>query len=107
MKRAVSVLLAALPMLATPTAGARSWWGIPWFAYAAAACLLIAAVLFKGMIPVGGGTMADQSAYFATVVDARTFENNVSASTVYNSRDNVTVLWLDGLDYLPADSVVQ
>ena len=93
--------------LATPTAGARSWWGIPWFAYAAAACLLIAAVLFKGMIPVGGGTMADQSAYFATVVDARTFENNVSASTVYNSRDNVTVLWLDGLDYLPADSVVQ
>ena len=51
--------------------------------------------------------MADQSAYFATVVDARTFENNVSASTVYNSRDNVTVLWLDGLDYLPADSVVQ
>jgi len=55
----------------------------------------------------GGRTMADQSAYFATVVDARTFENNVSASTVYNSRDNVTVLWLDGLDYLPADSVVQ
>ena len=93
--------------LATAAAGTRSWWGIPWFAYAAAACLLIAAVLFKGMIPVGGGTMADQSPYFATVVDARSLENNVSASTVYNSRDNVTVLWIDGLDYLPADSVVQ
>jgi hypothetical protein len=85
----------------------RSWWGIPWLAWAGAACLLVAAALFKGLIPVGGGSLAERSTYYATVVDARTFENTVSASTVYNPKDNVTVLWLDGLDYLPADFVVQ
>jgi hypothetical protein len=85
----------------------RSWWGVPWLAWAGAACLLIAAVLFKNLIPVGGGTLADRSPYFATVVDARTFEKSVSATTVYNPRDNVTVLWLDGLEYLPADYVLQ
>ena len=87
--------------------GQRTWWGIPWLAWAGAACLLIAAVLFKNLIPVGGGSLVERSTYFATVVDARTFEKTVSASTVYNPRDNVTVLWLDGLDYLPADFVVQ
>ena len=85
----------------------RSWWGIPWLVWAGAACLLIAGLLFKNFIPVGGGTLADRSPYFATVVDARTFEKAVSATTVYNPRDNVTVLWLDGLDYLPADYVLQ
>ena len=84
-----------------------SWLGIPWLAWAGAASLLIAAALFKGLIPIGGGSLAERSTYFATVVDARTFENTVSASTVYNPKDNVTVLWLDGLDYLPADFVVQ
>ena len=87
--------------------GKRSWFGIPWLAWAGAACLLISAVLFKAWIPVGGPTVADGTPYFATVVDARTFEKNVSASTVYNPKDNVTVLWLDGLDYLPADYALQ
>ena len=41
------------------------------------------------------------------MVDARTFEPTISATTVYDPRDNVTVLWLDGLDYLPADYVLQ
>ncbi len=86
----------------------RSWWGIPWMAWAGAACLLIAAVLFKTLIPVGGGSrMADLSPYFATIVDARTFDNRISATTVYDPKDNVTVLWLDGLEDLPADYVLQ
>src|SRR6187401_2112119 len=32
----------------------RSWFGIPWLAWAGAACLLISAVLIKAWIPVGG-----------------------------------------------------
>ena len=49
----------------------------------------------------------NRSPYFATVVDSRTFDPTVSASTVYDPRSNVTVLWLDGLDYLPADYALQ
>jgi hypothetical protein len=47
------------------------------------------------------------STYFATVVDSRTFDPTISANTVYDPQDNVTVLWIDGLDYLPADYALQ
>ncbi len=81
----------------------RNWWrwSLPQLAMTGAACLLVAGGLFKIMIPAGS---ADGSAtpYFAEIVDARTGDPGVSATPVYNAKDNVTVLWLDGLDYLPA-----
>jgi anti-sigma factor RsiW len=84
----------------------RSWLTIPRLVWAGALSLLMAGVLFRTLIPMGGGTAGDQSPYFATVVDTRTFEASVSVSTVYDPRSNVTVLWLDGLEYLP-DAALQ
>jgi hypothetical protein len=83
---------------------ARRRWALPRLAWAGAFSLLVAAAMFKALIPVGA---SDRSPYFATVVDARTYEPTIFASTVYNPRDNVTVLWLDGLDDLPADYALQ
>jgi hypothetical protein len=83
------------------------WFALPKIAWAGFACLLIAGVMYKTMIPTSGPGPLDQSPYFATVVDSRTFDPTVSANTVYNPRDNITVLWIDGLDYLPADYVLQ
>jgi hypothetical protein len=71
------------------------------------ACLLIAGALFKTMIPTNVPGPLDKSPYFATVVDSRTFDPGISANTVYDPRDNITVLWIDGLDYLPADYALQ
>ena len=84
----------------------RSWWSFPRLVWAGAMSLLVAGVLFKTMIPVGE-TKIEGSPYFATVVDARTYDPSISVDTVYNPRDNVTVLWLDGLDYMPNDIVTQ
>jgi anti-sigma factor RsiW len=79
----------------------RWWtWSLPQLAMAGAACLLVAGGLFKMMIPVGAVDAGKP--YFAEIVDARTDDPHVSATPVYNAKDNVTVLWLDGLDYLPA-----
>jgi anti-sigma factor RsiW len=86
---------------------ARPWWTFPRLAWAGAVSLLIAGVLFKMLIPVGGSRALENQDYFATVVDARTYEPAISVDTVYNPKDNVTVLWLDGLDYLPTDIVTQ
>jgi hypothetical protein len=49
----------------------------------------------------------DDASYFAEIVDVRTEDPNVFASTVYTPTDNVTVLWLEGLDYLPASYALQ
>ena len=80
-----------------------SFWSVPRLLIAGGACLVVAGVMFKTMIPTGSPAGdADPSPYFAQVVESWTSEPGVSASTVYNTKDNVTVLWLDGLDYIPA-----
>ena len=83
---------------------AAGWlWSLPRLLIGGATCLLIAGVMFKTLIPTGPSVNdADTSPYFAQVVESWTSEPGVSASTVYNPKDNVTVLWLDGLDYIPA-----
>jgi len=80
---------------------------LPKIAWAGLACLLIAGVTYKTLIPTHSPSPLEQSTYFATVVDSRTFDPKVSANTVYDPRDNITVLWIDGLDYLPADYALQ
>jgi anti-sigma factor RsiW len=92
-------------MEAVPKVARSSWWTFPRLAWAGAFCLLVAAVLFKTSIPVGEPPM--RSDYFATIIDARTYEPTISVDTVYDPRSNVTVLWIDGLDYMSGDIVAQ
>ena len=81
---------------------AAGWfWSLPRLLIAGATCLLIAGVMFKTLIPTGS-PLNETDPYFAQVVESWTSEPGVSANTVYNPKDNVTVLWLDGLDYIPA-----
>lgn len=78
-----------------------SFWSVARLAWAGAFCLALAFALFKVMIPVGTPPGSD-SKYFAQVVEAWPSDPSISATTVYNPEDNVTVVWLDGLEYIPA-----
>jgi anti-sigma factor RsiW len=82
------------------------FWSIPGLAWAGAFCLITALVLFKTTIPVGTSGVKDSN-YYAQVVEAWPTNPNVSASTVYSPEDNVTVLWLDGMDYIPATNALK
>lgn len=73
------------------------------FIWAGAASLGIAALLFKTLIPAPQGPAAAN--YFAQVVEAWPSDPSISATTVYDPKDNVTVLWLDGLDYMPSEQL--
>jgi anti-sigma factor RsiW len=77
----------------------ESFWSLPRLAWAGAFCLLISFGLFKALIPTGH---VEPSKYFAQVVEAWPSDPSISATTVYSPEDNVTVVWLDGLDYIPA-----
>ena len=79
------------------------FWSLPRLAWAGAFCLLLAAVLFQSFIPQPGSSAdASESLYFAQVIESWPSDPSISANTVYSREDNLTVLWLDGLDYLPA-----
>ncbi len=78
-----------------------SFWSLPRLALAGAFCLAVALALYKTTIPTGA-PLDEGPKYFAQVVEAWPADPTISATTVYNPDDNVTVVWLDGLDYIPA-----
>jgi anti-sigma factor RsiW len=82
------------------------FWSLPRLALAGAACLLVAFVLFRTMIPVGSPT-PEGAPYFAQVIESWPADDSISATTVYTPEDNVTVLWIDGLDRVPAEYALQ
>ncbi|MEA3212047.1 MAG: hypothetical protein QOE70_5104 [Chthoniobacter sp.] len=86
-------------------AGAGWSWSLPRLAWLGGFCLLIAVVLFKTTIPAR--QTGEQTPYFAQVVEAWPSDPSISATTVYSPESNVTVLWLEGLDYLPASYQLQ
>ena len=79
------------------------FWTLPRLLWAGVACLAIAGVLFGTMIPKTSEPAP--SNYFAQVVEAWPSDPSISATTVYDPKDNVTVLWLEGLDYIPRDQI--
>ena len=94
-------IAAETPRAAEPVR-ARGWfWSLPRLAFAGAACLVVAGGLFKTLIPAAVPP-GEKSKYYAQVVEAWPADPSISATTVYNPKDNVTVVWLDGLDYIPA-----
>ncbi len=94
-------IAAETPRAAEPVK-ARAWfWSLPRLALAGAACLVVAGGLFKTLIPAAVAP-GEKSKYYAQIVEAWPADPSISATTVYNPDDNVTVVWLDGLDYIPA-----
>lgn len=85
----------------------RSWFSsLPRLAWAGAVCLAFAGFLSIELLPKAG-TAGESSKYFAQVVEAWPADPSISATTVYSPEDNVTVLWLDGLDYIPATYAIK
>lgn len=73
-------------------------WSFAQVAWSGLASLLVAGAMFELMIPPKNPA---PPSYFAQIVDARSLDKNISVSTVYSPKDNLTLLWVDGLDYLP------
>lgn len=94
-----------------PTGSTRErapwFWPLSRLAWAGAACLLVSFALFRAWIPVGTPATQSGTPYFAQVIESWPADDSISATTVYNPEDNVTVLWIDGLEHVPANYAVQ
>lgn len=69
-------------------------------AWSGAFCLLVALGVFT--VAVRKEVPETGPAYLARILDARVGDASISA-TAYSDQENVTVLWLEGLDYLPGE----
>ena len=85
-----------------PARAPRASWFVPRFLWAGASSLGAALLLFHFLIPVGPHENApEQTRYVAQFYNARSADPAISATAFHSKKDNVTVLWLDGLDYMP------
>jgi anti-sigma factor RsiW len=92
---------------------ANPWFPWPWarlvFAGAAAVALgwFVSRVTNPGIQSLPSKGPVQQASYLAQIIDAKPAEPDISATVVHDDQDNVTVLWLDGLEYLPASYELQ
>lgn len=76
-------------------------WPFRWMALAGGLSLAVAFGLYETVVPPVS-EVPGKSKYFAQVVEAWPSDPSISATTVYASDQDMTVVWLDGLDYVPA-----
>ena len=84
----------------------RTGWSMPKLAWFGGLSMATALVLFLAIIPKKSETHS-QSAYIAQVISARSADPNISATAFQKDpaqEDDVTVVWLDGLEYVPENA---
>jgi len=63
----------------------------------------VAALLFAGLVFPTLHRPGPPPEYYAQILNAQTADSTISAVAMYPKNENVTVLWIDGLDYVPAE----
>jgi len=103
----------------------KTWWGLPKIVWVGAACLVASMVVLPMIVPNAGDRhvaerevktspgMAPpvkdalkEDTYEAEVLEAISGDPGVSVVAVKSADNNMTVVWLDGLDYIPASNPI-
>ena len=124
MERIYSELPTVAPKPGEP-ARQKTWWGLPKIVWFGAACLVASMVVLPIIVPntrdqhvavrevkTSPGikqpemdTLKEDS-YEAEVLEAISGDPTVSVVAVKSADNNMTVVWLDGLDYIPASNPI-
>ena len=72
-------------------------------AMSGAFCLLLATVLYFSAVPNTRKQIRENQAYVTNILNAHSDDPAITATAFHSTKDNVTVLWLDGLQYMPQD----
>lgn len=85
------------------SAPSKSWFRIPRLAWLGGLSLGAAFVLFLTVIPKKSESHSPE-AYLAQIISARAADPNVSATAFHSEKSDMTILWIDGLEYVPQQS---
>jgi len=78
-------------------------WSLSRLFWAGATCLLITFGLYITFVAPAPRS-SPQIDYYAQILNTQTDDPDISAVAFHSKKDNVTVLWLDGLDYVPREA---
>jgi hypothetical protein len=82
----------------------RVWhWTLPRMAWSGAACAAVVVAFYLTFVRHSLQPPPTESEYLAQVLDTRTGDPAISATAFHSQENDVTVIWLDGLSYLPGE----
>ena len=92
---------AEAPQSAPPAAASvpLPFWRLIW---GGVSSLGVAALLFALLVLPALHHPGPPPEYYAKILNASTEDPAISAVAVHSNKENVTVLWIDGFDYVPA-----
>jgi len=93
---------ASQPSASVPAAR-PSFWSLPRMAYSGAFLLLISTLLYFAAVPNTRREVRHNQQYVTNILNARSDDPSITATSFHSKEQNVNVLWLDGLDYMPPD----
>jgi hypothetical protein len=71
------------------------------YLWAGGSCVAMAVLIFATLVVPNFHPQEAKVDYYAQILDTQTGDPTISAVAFHDDVDNITVLWLDGLDYLP------
>jgi len=86
----------------TPPASAPLPWPFWRMIWGGLSSLGVAALLFVTLVMPTLHRPGPPPEYYAQILNASTEDSAISAVAIHSKQENVTVLWIDGLDYVPA-----
>jgi hypothetical protein len=67
-------------------------------------CLLaLSTLLYFAEVPKTFREVRQHEKYASNILNARSDDPSITATSFHSNEDNVNVLWLDGLNYMPPD----
>lgn len=89
------------PQSAPPVPAPLAWpfWRLIWGGLTSIGA---AAVIFATLVLPSLHRPGPPPEYYAQILNAKTSDPAISAVAIHSEKENVTVLWINGLDYLPA-----
>lgn len=97
-------LLRQIAPAAAPAPARRAgFWSLPRMAFSGAFLLLLSTLLYFAAVPQTRREVRHNEQYVTNILNARSDDPNITATVFHSKEDNVNVLWLDGLNYIPPD----
>ncbi len=72
-------------------------------AFSGISLLLLATGLYFAAVPKTRRDVRHNQQYVENILDARSDDPAITATSFHSKENNVNVVWLDGLSYLPRD----
>jgi anti-sigma factor RsiW len=88
---------------AVPAPRRFTFWTLPRMVYSGAFLLLLSTAFYFAAVPNTRRQVRHNEQYVSNILNARSDDPSISATSFHSKEENVNVVWLDGMSYIPPD----